>query len=1011
MKETSLFCSDFPDFRFKLLMKLCTLILLISFAAAAFSPLQAQQQTREISGTVTDSKGQPVIGASVAVPGTTIGVNTDDNGVFRLSVPANIKTISVSFIGMKQQEVDIADKTTVIIQMLDDTVGLSEVVVIGYGTQKKSDITGTVASLNQERLKKIVVSDITQVLQGALAGVFINQNNGGAVPTDQTILIRGRNSITASTSPLIVVDGVSYSGLLTDINPNDIKSLEVLKDASSAAIYGSRGSNGVILITTKGGEEGKTSISYDGYYSIQNYTNIPHMMNGEQFYQLKLLYAPQSIFQSEIDVHEKNPKGTDYYKLSMRQGSSQNHNISASGGTKNMSYFISGNAVETKGLAKNDNYLKISTRINVEGKVTDWLTLGTRTSLAYIDQSGASSTFRNAFQMNPLTNPFKDDGTIAIFPWPENQDYTGPLSPLLYDDSDLSSQVITNNFVNVNIPFIKGLQYKISTGYKLNNSNHYQYQGRNTPQGYKVQGYMTGDNEKSYLLSVDNILTYDREFGKHHLFLTGLYSFEETASNSFHISAQGFPNDVLTYYGIAQALYKYPELDFSKTDLISEMFRANYAYADRYLFTFTIRRDGYSAFGAQEKYGSFPSFAFGWNIANENFFPLKDIINTLKLRASWGKNGNQAISAFSTVSRLGQADNVAGSTNVSGYFPSVLGQDDLGWETTASTNIGLDFGILENRITGEINHYIANTSDLLLARSISPVSGFESITQNIGKTNNKGLEISISSKNINMSSFTWITEGNISFVKNKIVALYGLRDADGKLTDDLANNWFIGHPINVNYDFVFDGVWQLDEADVAASYGYQPGYAKLKDFNKDGVISSGSDRKIIGQVDPKFTWGLTNNFSYKNFTLSVFIYGVNGVTKRNLLRFDNVGKDARLNDVVKDWWTPTNPSNTMTSPCYESSRIPFQYFIYEDASFARLKELALSYDLPAKWLDQIKLKRLRIYFSGRNLITLTKFGGIDPEFSTGTPGSGGAPAIISNTPLQKEYTFGLNIGL
>jgi len=997
--------------KIKLLMRLCTLILLISFTTVAFSSLLAQQQTREISGTVTDSKGQPVIGASVVVKGTTVGINTDADGKFRLSVPDNTTTLSVSFIGMKLQDVDISGKITISVQMEDETVSLDEVVVVGYGTQKKSDITGTVASLSQEKLKKIVVSDVTQVLQGVLSGVFINQNDGGAVPTDQSIMIRGRNSITASTSPLIVVDGVSYSGLLTDINPNDIKSVEVLKDASSAAIYGSRGSNGVILITTKGGEEGITSLSYDGYYSIQNFTNIPDMMDGEQFYQIKLLYAPTSIFQSEIDVYNTNPKGADYYELSMRQGSSQNHNISASGGTKNMNYFISGNVVETKGLAKNDDYLKISTRVNVEGKLTDWLTLGTRTSLAYIDMSGASSTFRNAFMMNPLTNPFNPDGTYAIFPWPDNTDYTGPLTALLYDDSDLSSQVVTHNFVKVNVPFIKGLQYDLSTGYSLNNFNHYQYQGRNTPNGYKQQGSMTGQETRSYLLSVENILTYDREFGKHHLFLTGLYSFEEEGNKRFSITARGFPNDVLTYYAVDKALYTYPSLDFSKADLISEMFRANYTYDNRYLFTFTIRRDGYSAFGAQNKYGSFPSFAFGWNIANESFFPLKDIINILKLRASWGKNGNQAIKAYSTLSRLGGADNVAGSTNLAGYFPSVLGQDNLGWETTESTNIGLDFGILENRITGEINSYFANTSDLLLARSISPVSGFESITQNIGKTNNKGLEITISSKNIDMSSFLWTTEGNISFVKNKIVALYGLKDENGKLSDDLTNNWFIGQPIIVNYDFVFDGVWQLDEVAEAASYGYQPGYAKLRDLNKDGMISSGSDRKIIGQVDPKFTWGLTNSLSYKNFTLNVFIYGVNGATKKNLLRFDNVGKDARLNDVVKDWWTPTNPSNTMTSPCYESSRIPFQYYIYENASFARLKELALSYDFPTKWLDRIKLKRLRVYITGRNLMTFTKFGGLDPELEGGSTGSGGAPAIMPMTPLQKEFIFGLNIEL
>jgi len=993
--------------RFKFLMRLCSFMILISFATAPFISLLAQQQTREITGAVTDSKGQPIVGASVTIPGTTTGTNTDANGKFRLSVSANATTLTITFIGMKQQSVAIAGKTTLSVSMEDEAVGLGEVVVVGYGTQKKSDITGTVASLPQDKLQKIAVSDVPQILQGAVPGVFINQNNGGANPSDQSIMIRGRNSITASTNPLIVVDGVPFSGSLTDINPNDIKSIEVLKDASSAAIYGSRGSNGVILITTKGGEEGKTLIAYDGFYSVQNYTNVPKLMNGEQFYQAKKQYenGTSLITPSEIAVY--NAKSwVDYYKLCIRQGASQNHNLSASGGTKNMSYFISGNLINTKGLTINDNYKRISTRINVEGKVTPWLTLGTRNTLAYIDQSGGKPTFAEAFWMNPLTTPYNPDGTIAVYPWPEDHVYNGPLTPLLYDDSDHNYQVVTNNYINVNLPFIKGLQYKFNTGYRFDYYNHYQYQGVNTVYGIGAQGNMFGDRNMAYSLTAENILSYDREFGKHHIFLTGLYSMEEASTNNFHIDAYGFPNDILTYYGVAQAKYKFPSLSYTKSDLISEMFRANYSYADRYLLTFTVRKDGFSAFGANKKYGTFPSIALGWNVAEESFFPIKNIFNTLKLRASWGENGNQAIAPYTTISRLTPLDYLAGTTNLSGYFPATLGEANLGWETTASTNIGLDFGILKDRITGDVNLYDANTSGLLLARSISPVSGFSTITQNIGKTNNKGLEISVNSKNINISGFTWTTEGNISFVKNKIVALYGFKDANGKLTDDISNHWFIGQPIRVNYDFVFDGVWQTGETPYP---GYQAGYAKLKDLNGDGQIKPIDDQKIIGQQDPKYTWGLTNAFSFKGFTVSVFFYGVQGVTKTNLFRLDNLGKDVRVNDVVKDWWTPTNPSNTMPALSFESTRIPYSYQVYEDASFTRLKDLTLSYDLPLKWLERIKMKRLRVYFSGRNLMTFTKYGGMDPEVSPGVYYTG--ISSLNTTPLQKEFTFGLNIGL
>jgi hypothetical protein len=352
---------------------------------------------------------------------------------------------------------------------------------------------------------------------------------------------------------------------------------------------------------------------------------------------------------------------------------------------------------------------------------------------------------------------------------------------------------------------------------------------------------------------------------------------------------------------------------------------------------------------------------------------------------------------------------VAGTANVAGYFPSTLGQDNLGWESTASTNIGLDFGILNNRITGDINLYEANTSDLLLKRAISPLSGYNSITQNIGKTNNKGLEISVNSKNIDVSGFTWTTDGSISFNKNKIVALYGLRDSTGKLTDDLANNWFIGQPVKVNYDYVFNGIWQLGEEAAALKYGCQPGWRKYLDINGDSAITASQDRKIIGQTDPKFTWGLTNTFSFKGVTISAFFYGVHGVTRPNLLRRDPVGKDARTNGAVLDWWSPTNPSNTMNIALYAADAVsggPTQ--IYEDASFTRLKELTLSYDLPARWLERIKMNRLRIYFTGRNLMTFTKFGGMDPELGDGTYNPSGNS--ISDTPLQKEFTFGINIG-
>jgi len=370
------------------------------------------------------------------------------------------------------------------------------------------------------------------------------------------------------------------------------------------------------------------------------------------------------------------------------------------------------------------------------------------------------------------------------------------------------------------------------------------------------------------------------------------------------------------------------------------------------------------------------------------------------LRASWGSTGNQGIGAYNTIAKLGDRSTVAGSSNAIGYIPTTLSSPELGWETTESTNIGLDFGILSDRITGEIDVYNSNTDGLLLYRAISPVTGFDKVRQNIGSINNKGLEFSVNSKNIIKPDFAWSTQGNISFNKNEIVALYGLENPDGSLADDVGNKWFIGEPIRVHYDYVFDGIWQTAEKDDATKYGTQPGYIKVKDLDGDGKISSPNDKKIIGQVDPKFIWGLTNTISYKILFLRIFIHGVQGITKDNPYLQDWLGRDVRTNDIVKDWWTPTNPSTTMASADYNSTRLPYASGRYEDASFVRLKEVQLSCNMPENLLNKIKLQRLSVYLTGRNLMTFTKFDGLDPELSSG----------INTTPLQKEFVIGLNVG-
>lgn len=446
------------------------------------------------------------------------------------------------------------------------------------------------------------------------------------------------------------------------------------------------------------------------------------------------------------------------------------------------------------------------------------------------------------------------------------------------------------------------------------------------------------------------------------------------------------------------------------------MARLNYSYASRYLLTLTIRRDGYSGFGSKTKWGTFPSVAVGWNLANEDFFPLTNVFSELKLRASYGLNGNQAIGAYESLSQYVVANYSSGSEAVVGYKPSRLGLDNLGWESSRSLNLGLDFGIYKGRISGNVNWYKTNTFDLLLNRSISSIHGITpathlpsgwvhpSVTENIGETQNKGVELVINSRNLVDKKFQWSTTGNISYNKNKILSLYGVKDQDGKEIDDVVNNWFIGQPISVNYDFVWDGVWQLNEETEAAKFGTKPGYVKLKDVNGDGELTA-DDRQIIGQKDPKLLWGLSNTFSYSNFMLSIFIHGVQGATVRNYLMQDNVqGAEVRFNTLKKNWWTPENPTNDwVMNKELATNMAGFTGNIYENPDFIRIKDVSFAYDLPKTLIGKAGLSRLKVFVTGRNLFTITKWTGMDPDlFDQNSQ---------QRIPMQKEYVFGLSLGL
>ncbi len=955
---------------------------------------------QSITGTITDaSTGEALAGVSIVLKGTTTGTVSDAGGKYSISISDPRGTLVFSFIGYQTIEIPVSGRSKLDVNLEVEVTGLEEVIVVGYGTQKKSDITGTVTSLPKERLQNVPNINVAQAIQGSVPGIMIQQSSAGAAPSE-VIMIRGRNSILADNSPLIVVDGIPYGGQIRDISPNDVQSIEILKDASAAAIYGSRGSNGVILITTKGGSAGETVIAYDAYYSIQRFAELPDIMTGEEFYKFKQDRFANQITLSEQAVYDAG-EWVDWLDLGLRKGSSHQHNLSASGGFRNTKFYVAGSLLDVTGIALNDDYQRITTRINVDTKVADWLTIGTRTQFSMDDRSGEGPSMSGLLWTNPLSTAYDENGDLTIYPWPEDLTVSNPLSPILYDNTNKSQQIVTNNFAQIDFPFVQGLSYRINTGIRMRYTNTSTYRGRNTASGLGSLGSANTERGEYDNTVIENILTFTRGFGKHNIFATALYSYERNLSGSNTVSASNFPHDFLTIYSTAQAASIQPGYTYNDTKLVSQMLRLNYSYNSKYLLTLTGRRDGYSGFGAQKKWGFFPSLALGWNFDDEDFFPFKNLFSNFKLRASWGLNGNQAVGAYESISRLGSTDMVDGDATVAGYTPSVLGQDKLGWETSSTFNAGIDFGILDDRISGELNLYKTNTTDLLLNRTISPVHGINSITQNIGETQNTGLEFSFNSRNIDIGGFQWTTSANFAFEKNKIVSLYGIVDENGNEVDDVVNSWFIGKPIRVVYDFVWEGTWQLDEAAEAAKWGTQPGFLKLKDVNEDYKLTA-EDKQIIGNQDPNLLWGLTNSFSYRKFKLDVFIHGVHGVTKNifPLMTDLETYSVIRRNTTRKNWWTPDNPTNEFVMNHLQAEYMAgIRGYIYDPASFIRLKDVSLSYDFASSLIERIGLSNLRLYVTGRNLMTFTKWRGLDPELSN-------QEAI----PLQKEYVFGLSLG-
>ncbi|RAJ94456.1 TonB-linked SusC/RagA family outer membrane protein [Larkinella arboricola] len=980
-----------------------------------------------ISGTVTDETGAVLPGANVVLKGTTKGTTTGANGTFQIEVPGQESTLIVSFLGYITQEVAVGNRTDLKITLQADRKALDEVVVVGYGTQSKRNVTGAIASVDMKALENLPNTNVGQALRGRVAGVQFTDN--GRPGQGGSILVRGARSITASNNPLIILDGIFFEGSINDINPGDIASMEVLKDASATAIYGARAANGVILITSKKGTTEKPTIRFGVLYGASNWSNRPKMLSPERYIQQRLDWRAQANLPSDpakiadyLDATEaKNylaGNTVDPWDLVSQQSSIQNYDLSISGRSGRTNYFISSNFNKDKGLIFNDNSTRTSVRMNIENQVVDWLKIGVNAQYSERDLSGVEANMASAFWTSPFVSPWLDEAKTDPNPFPTEDLLGGSalFGAITNQNQEVQRNLFANFFGIVDVPFIKGLSYRInySPNYRWYNVNNfspiYQRNGLNN----LGSASRRIDFNKNWVL--ENILTYTRQLTENHAFdLTLLYGRNQANSESILASGVDFTgvSDVNGWNNLSLARIQtttYPSgvLGASNVDAISSMARLNYRFMNRYLLTLTARRDANSVFGANKKFGTFPSVALAWVVSDEAFMEKVPLVNSLKLRASYGSVGNQAISAYQSLVRQNQVQYVfgdGGATTV-GILPANMANPNLSWETTTTTNIGLDFELLKGRLGGTVEWYNLATKDLLLNRQLPTPTGFSNVLTNVGATNNRGVEIALNSVNLTRDKFEWSSSLTFSANKNKIVHIYRSDvNGDGVEDDDIGNRWFIGSPINVIYDYTFDGIYQQNDQ---IPVGQKAGFVKVKDLNGDGKIDA-DDRSVIGNRDAIYRWGLANNFKYGRLNLMVMLnslmgwQAVNNVTANsNSVSGAGDGNfpDRAVNRPDLGWWTPENKSNTRASLVY-TNPLATAADLIQSRDFVRIQEVALSYDLPVDLLSRLKMSSLRVFLSGRNLHTFTKWTGMDPESGYATRGT--------SFPTPRTLSAGLNV--
>ncbi|HTN36585.1 MAG TPA: TonB-dependent receptor [Arachidicoccus sp.] len=977
-------------------------------------------QSISTNGNVTNKNKEALLGVTIVIKGTSMGGTTDENGHFSINVPRNA-TMTFSYVGYESIDIPVNGRTKIDVVMEETVSSMDQVIVVGYGTMKKRDLTGSVTTVDRKEILSNPASNAIASIQGKVAGMDISSTSQqpGSAPT---VRIRGNRSIKASNDPLYVIDGIPFVGDLSDINSSDIESIDVLKDASATAIYGSRGANGVVLVTTRRGKTGNSVISLNSYYGLQT-NNQLDLMSPAQFVEARrnaqrsvgkydsdvpnleldknMFYYPDKyVIESISAAYDENGnydpskiKSYDWVDAISRTGIIQDHQLSVQGGNDKTKVSFSAGYFDNKGGIEGFDYSKYTLRLTIDHQVNKWLKLGGSMASTFNVTNSTSGTFYYAAITNPL-NPFRDEnGILQLTPG-------GELMPnaILTAKNDITenkqNHFFGSYYAEVKLP--AGLKYRINFGPDYRSARNGVFHGS---LGSLLGGEPTAANTttQQYHYTLDNLLYYDKTIKDiHRLGVTLLSSIEDYNFESLNGEVSGLPYEYQKWYNIGTATSVTGlGSGYSKWRLNSYMGRVNYGYKDKYLLTVSGRVDGSSRLAEGNKYAFFPSAAFAWRVIDESFMKKAQWLNNLKLRVGFGETGNTSIDPYETLGSLSRTVYSSGGDGFLGYAPNLLINPDLRWEMTAQYNIGLDFSLFKDRISGTVDLYQQKTTGLILPRQLPIASGFSNITQNIGSTKNSGIEIALSGLIIKSpSGFEWNTSVVYYANKEEITSLY-----NGKV-DDIGNKWFIGQPIKTFYDYKFDGIWQNTENDLALikkynanGSSYAPGEIRLYDKNDDGKITA-DDRTILGSNVPKWSGSLNSTMAYKGFDFSFYLY-----TRQGQMVYDDMSMmyEGRYNWLDVNYWTPENQSNSFPR-IVAGRQVPLNSaaISYQDGTFVKLKTVTLGYSLSQKLLTKLSLSKLRIYGTVQNPYMNKKVWSIDPE------------GLGFSGPSVKTFMFGLS---